>query len=203
MPYKQITANSILTEHWFRGLLASRQIIFDHFFPVQDGWNYTHFVTPVSTLERDRYLSQPTLPTSPMRTSPVIVSGELTRSGCQMSRLKALEVPQTCGFPQGPVPRLHQPCWASGDTVPTTRGRSHLCNWTPSTRTTVYTSGSTKVSTPASWCSSGIWVRSFTFLSFVLLPLHFRVREETSVLHWNVRIPVRRGSEKVPGEIFT
>ncbi|KAF3857454.1 hypothetical protein F7725_009313 [Dissostichus mawsoni] len=32
----------------------------------QDGWNYTHFVTPVSTLERDRYLSQPTLPTSPM-----------------------------------------------------------------------------------------------------------------------------------------
>ncbi|XP_056883594.1 plakophilin-4-like [Takifugu flavidus] len=41
----------------------------------QDGWNYTHFVTPVSTLERDRYLSQPALPTSPMRTSPVIVSG--------------------------------------------------------------------------------------------------------------------------------
>lgn len=45
----------------------------------QDGWNYTHFVTPVSTLERDRYLSQPTLPTSPLQMSPVIQSGE--RSG--------------------------------------------------------------------------------------------------------------------------
>ncbi|XP_045916672.1 plakophilin-4-like isoform X1 [Micropterus dolomieu] len=41
----------------------------------QDGWNYTHFVTPVSTLERDRYLSQPTLPTSPLEMSPVIQSG--------------------------------------------------------------------------------------------------------------------------------
>uniref|UniRef100_A0A8C4GJH8 Plakophilin-4 n=1 Tax=Dicentrarchus labrax TaxID=13489 RepID=A0A8C4GJH8_DICLA len=41
----------------------------------QDGWNYTHFVTPVSTLERDRYLSQPTLPTSPLQMSPVIQSG--------------------------------------------------------------------------------------------------------------------------------
>ncbi|XP_068165290.1 plakophilin-4-like isoform X2 [Antennarius striatus] len=41
----------------------------------QDGWNYTHFVTPVSTLERDRYLSQPTLPTSPLQMSPVVQSG--------------------------------------------------------------------------------------------------------------------------------
>ncbi|XP_028428034.1 plakophilin-4 isoform X3 [Perca flavescens] len=41
----------------------------------QDGWNYTHFVTPVSTLERDRYLSQPTLPTGPLQMSPVIQSG--------------------------------------------------------------------------------------------------------------------------------
>ncbi|XP_061631928.1 plakophilin-4-like isoform X3 [Phyllopteryx taeniolatus] len=41
----------------------------------QDGWNYTHFVTPVSTLERDRYRSQPTLPTSPIHMSPVIQSG--------------------------------------------------------------------------------------------------------------------------------
>lgn len=41
----------------------------------QDGWSYSHFVTPVSTLERDRYLSQPTLPTSPMQTSPIIHSG--------------------------------------------------------------------------------------------------------------------------------
>ncbi|XP_077958647.1 plakophilin-4 isoform X2 [Gasterosteus aculeatus] len=41
----------------------------------QDGWNYTHFVTPVSTLDRDRYLSHPTLPTSPLQMSPVIQSG--------------------------------------------------------------------------------------------------------------------------------
>ncbi|XP_056287395.1 plakophilin-4-like isoform X2 [Pseudoliparis swirei] len=39
----------------------------------QDGWNYTHFVTPVSTL--DRYLSQPALPTSPLRMTPAIQSG--------------------------------------------------------------------------------------------------------------------------------
>ncbi|MEQ2181974.1 hypothetical protein GOODEAATRI_017219, partial [Goodea atripinnis] len=43
----------------------------------QDGWNYTHFVTPVSTLERDRYRSQPTLPTSPLQMSPVIQSGSI------------------------------------------------------------------------------------------------------------------------------
>lgn len=113
---------------------------------VQDGWNYTHFVTPVSTLERDRYLSQPTLPTSPMRTSPVIVSGDSIGSACQTLRPGEAELPfQTCVFPQGAAPRPRQPCWASGDTVLTTRERSHLCNWTRSTRTTVYTSGSTQV----------------------------------------------------------
>ncbi|XP_061788724.1 plakophilin-4-like isoform X4 [Nerophis lumbriciformis] len=41
----------------------------------QDGWNYTHFVTPVSTLEREHYRSQPTLPTSPIHMSPAIQSG--------------------------------------------------------------------------------------------------------------------------------
>lgn len=41
----------------------------------QDGWNYTHFVTPISTLERDRYRSQPTLPTSPLHITPVVPSG--------------------------------------------------------------------------------------------------------------------------------
>uniref|UniRef100_A0A8B9RCM1 Plakophilin 4 n=1 Tax=Astyanax mexicanus TaxID=7994 RepID=A0A8B9RCM1_ASTMX len=42
----------------------------------KDGWNQNHFVTPVSTLERDRYRSQPTLPTSNLQMSPVIQSGE-------------------------------------------------------------------------------------------------------------------------------
>ncbi|XP_046713326.1 plakophilin-4 isoform X1 [Silurus meridionalis] len=41
----------------------------------RDGWNQNHFITPVSTLERDRYRSQPTLPTSNLQMSPVIQSG--------------------------------------------------------------------------------------------------------------------------------
>ncbi|XP_037831904.1 plakophilin-4 isoform X2 [Kryptolebias marmoratus] len=37
----------------------------------KDGWNQNHFITPVSTLERDRFKSQPTLPTSTIQMSPV------------------------------------------------------------------------------------------------------------------------------------
>ncbi|XP_046902293.1 plakophilin-4-like isoform X2 [Hypomesus transpacificus] len=37
----------------------------------KDGWNQNHFLTPVSTLERDRFKSQPTLPTSSIQMSPV------------------------------------------------------------------------------------------------------------------------------------
>ncbi|KAI4805324.1 hypothetical protein KUCAC02_009948 [Chaenocephalus aceratus] len=37
----------------------------------KDGWNQNHFLTPVSTLERDRFKSQPTLPTSNIQMSPV------------------------------------------------------------------------------------------------------------------------------------
>ncbi|KAM3607471.1 uncharacterized protein V6R79_008315 [Siganus canaliculatus] len=37
----------------------------------KDGWNQNHFLTPVSTLERDRFKSQPTLPTSTLQMSPV------------------------------------------------------------------------------------------------------------------------------------
>uniref|UniRef100_A0A4W6FS76 Plakophilin 4 n=1 Tax=Lates calcarifer TaxID=8187 RepID=A0A4W6FS76_LATCA len=36
----------------------------------KDGWNQNHFLTPVSTLERDRFKSQPTLPTSTIQMSP-------------------------------------------------------------------------------------------------------------------------------------
>ncbi|XP_028972362.1 plakophilin-4 isoform X3 [Esox lucius] len=38
----------------------------------QDGWHHGHFITPVSTLERDRYRSQPTLPSSTLQLSPVL-----------------------------------------------------------------------------------------------------------------------------------
>lgn len=37
----------------------------------KDGWTQNHFLTPVSTLERDRFRSQPTLPTSTIQISPV------------------------------------------------------------------------------------------------------------------------------------
>lgn len=58
----------------------------------QDGWNYTHFVTPVSTLERDRYRSQPTLPTSPLQMSPVIQSGLSSVSFSYLSLSISVEV---------------------------------------------------------------------------------------------------------------
>ncbi|KAM4601972.1 plakophilin-4-like [Polymixia lowei] len=54
----------------------------------QDGWNNTHFITPVSTLERDRYRSQPTLPTSPLQMSPVIQSGGSATSSPAMLGLR-------------------------------------------------------------------------------------------------------------------
>uniref|UniRef100_A0A3P9NRW7 Plakophilin 4 n=1 Tax=Poecilia reticulata TaxID=8081 RepID=A0A3P9NRW7_POERE len=37
----------------------------------KDGWNQNHFITPVSTLERDKFKSQPTLATSTVQMSPV------------------------------------------------------------------------------------------------------------------------------------
>uniref|UniRef100_A0A671P771 Plakophilin-4-like n=1 Tax=Sinocyclocheilus anshuiensis TaxID=1608454 RepID=A0A671P771_9TELE len=37
----------------------------------KDGWNQNHFLTPVSTLERERFKSQPTLPSSTLQMSPV------------------------------------------------------------------------------------------------------------------------------------
>ncbi|KAF7709760.1 hypothetical protein HF521_016610 [Silurus meridionalis] len=37
----------------------------------KDGWNQNHFLTPVSTLERERFKSQPTLPSNSLQMSPV------------------------------------------------------------------------------------------------------------------------------------
>ncbi|XP_061649543.1 plakophilin-4-like isoform X2 [Phyllopteryx taeniolatus] len=37
----------------------------------KDGWTQNHFLTPVSTLERDRFKSQPTLPTNSIQMSPL------------------------------------------------------------------------------------------------------------------------------------
>ncbi|XP_041117973.1 plakophilin-4-like isoform X3 [Polyodon spathula] len=47
----------------------------------KDGWNQNHFITPVSTLERDRYKSHPTLPTNSLQMPPVSQSaGSATSS---------------------------------------------------------------------------------------------------------------------------
>uniref|UniRef100_A0A673MMJ3 Plakophilin-4-like n=1 Tax=Sinocyclocheilus rhinocerous TaxID=307959 RepID=A0A673MMJ3_9TELE len=43
----------------------------------KDGWNQNHFLTPVSTLERERFKSQPTLPSSTLQMSPVHHTGYL------------------------------------------------------------------------------------------------------------------------------
>ncbi|XP_072574668.1 plakophilin-4 isoform X1 [Paramormyrops kingsleyae] len=54
----------------------------------KDGWNQNHFITPVSTLERDRYKSQPTLPSTNLQMSPVIQSGGSATSSPAMLGIK-------------------------------------------------------------------------------------------------------------------
>ncbi|KAL4636220.1 plakophilin-4 isoform X6 [Arapaima gigas] len=54
----------------------------------KDGWNQNHFITPVSTLERDRYKSQPALPSSTLQMSPVIQSAGSTTSSPAMLGIK-------------------------------------------------------------------------------------------------------------------
>ena len=46
----------------------------------QDGWNQNHFITPVSTLERDRFKSHPSLSTTNQQMSPIIQSGQWVNS---------------------------------------------------------------------------------------------------------------------------
>ncbi|CAH6788588.1 Pkp4 [Phodopus roborovskii] len=41
----------------------------------KDGWSQNHFITPVSTLERDRFKSHPSLSTTNQQMSPIIQSG--------------------------------------------------------------------------------------------------------------------------------
>ncbi|XP_041934188.1 LOW QUALITY PROTEIN: plakophilin-4-like [Alosa sapidissima] len=54
----------------------------------KDGWNQNHFVTPVTTLERDRFKSQPTLPTSTLQMSPVHQSAGSATSSPAMLGIK-------------------------------------------------------------------------------------------------------------------
>uniref|UniRef100_A0A8C5TD40 Plakophilin 4 n=1 Tax=Malurus cyaneus samueli TaxID=2593467 RepID=A0A8C5TD40_9PASS len=46
----------------------------------KDGWNQSHFITPVSTLERERFKSHPSLPTANQQMSPVMQSVGSTSS---------------------------------------------------------------------------------------------------------------------------
>ncbi|CDQ93336.1 unnamed protein product [Oncorhynchus mykiss] len=69
----------------------------------KDGWSQNHFITPVSTLERDRFKSQPTLPTSTIQMSPVNQSaGSATSSpailGIKEHRSDYQRAPSTMQF---------------------------------------------------------------------------------------------------------
>uniref|UniRef100_A0A9J8CER5 Plakophilin 4 n=1 Tax=Cyprinus carpio carpio TaxID=630221 RepID=A0A9J8CER5_CYPCA len=46
----------------------------------KDGWNQNHFLTPVSTLERERFKSQPTLPSTTLQMSPAHHTGSAKAS---------------------------------------------------------------------------------------------------------------------------
>ncbi|XP_026073973.1 plakophilin-4-like isoform X3 [Carassius auratus] len=46
----------------------------------KDGWNQNHFLTPVSTLERERFRSAPTLPSSTLQMSPAHHTGSTLSS---------------------------------------------------------------------------------------------------------------------------
>ncbi|XP_063070100.1 plakophilin-4-like isoform X2 [Engraulis encrasicolus] len=54
----------------------------------KDGWNQNHFVTPVTTLERERFKSQPVLPTTTLQMSPVHQSAGSATSSPAMLGIK-------------------------------------------------------------------------------------------------------------------
>ncbi|XP_031413982.1 plakophilin-4 isoform X3 [Clupea harengus] len=69
----------------------------------KDGWNQNHFVTPVTTLERDRFKSQPVLPTTNLQMSPLHQSaGSATSSpailGIKEQRSDYQRAPSTMQF---------------------------------------------------------------------------------------------------------
>uniref|UniRef100_A0A6I8PW76 Plakophilin 4 n=1 Tax=Xenopus tropicalis TaxID=8364 RepID=A0A6I8PW76_XENTR len=51
----------------------------------KDGWNQSHFITPVSTLERERFKSHPSLSTTNQQMSPMIQSGSSKASPIYIS----------------------------------------------------------------------------------------------------------------------
>uniref|UniRef100_A0A8C7FGQ1 Plakophilin 4 n=1 Tax=Oncorhynchus kisutch TaxID=8019 RepID=A0A8C7FGQ1_ONCKI len=78
----------------------------------QDGWHHGHFITPVSTLERDRYRSQPTLPTSTLQMSPVPrQSGESAQLSCSSysSTHTTMDLPSGSGSSLGLFPATMLP----------------------------------------------------------------------------------------------
>ncbi|CAL8343846.1 unnamed protein product, partial [Boreogadus saida] len=69
----------------------------------KDGWNQNHFLTPVSTLERDRFKSAPSLPTGSIQMSPVNHTVGSTVSspavlGVEESRAEYQRAPSTMQF---------------------------------------------------------------------------------------------------------
>lgn len=108
----------------------------------QDGWNQNHFLTPVSTLERDRFKSQPTLPTSTVQTSPINHPGRLwfatdPENRQWQGKWKTSGIPcLKCVSLQLPVPCRLLPCLASksiGTPSEIIREHRQLCNSTKGT----------------------------------------------------------------------
>nr|XP_033800353.1 plakophilin-4 isoform X2 [Geotrypetes seraphini] len=54
----------------------------------KDGWNQSHFITPVSTLERDRFKSHPSLSTANQQMSPILHSVGSTSSSPALLGIK-------------------------------------------------------------------------------------------------------------------
>lgn len=129
--------------------------------PQQDGWNQNHFLTPVTTLERDRFKSQPTLPTSTIQMSPINHPGMLELAadparlkldaGCVTKKNPLEFKAKMCLFcPQLPAPCPLPPCWASKSIETRSeifREHSQLCNFiitkgtTPSTKSSIQVNG--------------------------------------------------------------
>lgn len=123
----------------------------------QDGWNQNHFLTPVSTLERERFRSQPTLPTSSIQMSPVNHPSRrsLTTVTIPCHRRnktpQILELERVLMCPQLPLPCHPLPCWA-GKTTETRSGiiseHTPLCNFITTRERAASTKNSIQVQKP-------------------------------------------------------
>ncbi|KAM6945712.1 plakophilin-4-like [Aplochiton taeniatus] len=79
----------------------------------QDGWNYTHFLPPVTSLEGERYRSHPTLPTGALQMSPLIQTGGSATSSPAMLGVRR----HSSNYQREPSTQLHPSCEAAQTVV--------------------------------------------------------------------------------------